>query len=83
MKLVRISTVRVLHDRVVVLGLTNGATKTVDLAPYLDGPVFEEIAARDEVFRQVHVDPEAGTIAWPGGVDLCPDVLIHDREPAS
>jgi hypothetical protein len=26
-------------------------------------------------FRQVEVDPEAGTIVWPNGVDLCPDVL--------
>ncbi len=26
-------------------------------------------------FRQVKVDSEAGTIVWPNGVDLCPDVL--------
>jgi hypothetical protein len=26
-------------------------------------------------FRQVKVDPEAGTIVWPNEVDLCPDVL--------
>jgi len=26
-------------------------------------------------FRQVQVDPEAGTIVWPNGVDFCPDVL--------
>jgi len=28
-----------------------------------------------EFFRQVRVDPEAGTIVWPNGVDFCPDVL--------
>lgn len=26
-------------------------------------------------FAKVTVDPEAGTIAWPNDVDLCPDVL--------
>ena len=38
------------------------------------GGVFlpmEEIA----FFKQVEVDPEAGTIVWPNGVDFCPDVL--------
>jgi hypothetical protein len=29
------------------------------------------------------VDPVAGTIAWPNGVDLDPDVLHGDHEPAS
>ncbi len=28
-----------------------------------------------EFFRQVSVDSEAGTIAWPNDVDLDPDVL--------
>jgi len=28
-----------------------------------------------EFFKQVQVDPEAGTIASPNGVDFCPDVL--------
>lgn len=26
-------------------------------------------------FEQVRVDPELGTIVWPNGADLCPDVL--------
>ena len=28
-----------------------------------------------ELFKQVQVDPEAGTIVWPNRVDFCPDVL--------
>jgi hypothetical protein len=30
----------------------------------------------------LHVDPIAGTIAWTNGVDLDPDVLHGDHEPA-
>jgi hypothetical protein len=26
-------------------------------------------------FAQVRVDRELGTVVWPGGADLCPDVL--------
>jgi hypothetical protein len=28
-----------------------------------------------EFFKQVRVDPEAGTLVWPNGVDFRPDVL--------
>jgi hypothetical protein len=28
-----------------------------------------------DFFKQVQVDPEAGTIVWPNDVDFCPDVL--------
>ncbi len=38
------------------------------------GGLLERLADR-EFFRQVSVDQEAGTIQWPNGVDLCPDVL--------
>lgn len=29
-------------------------------------------------FAQVAVDPEAGTLVWPNGVDLDPDVLYSE-----
>ena len=33
-------------------------------------------ALRDrEYFKQARVDREAGTVVWPNGVDVCPDVL--------
>jgi hypothetical protein len=29
----------------------------------------------ESFFRRVRVDPELGTIVWPNGADVCPDVL--------
>ena len=29
----------------------------------------------DHFFQQVKVDPELGTVVWPNGADICPDVL--------
>ncbi len=73
--------VRVLEARTVELEFADGFVRTVDLTPFLWGPVFEEIAADDELFSQVAVDPELGTIGWPNGADLDPDVLHGDYEP--
>jgi hypothetical protein len=30
---------------------------------------------QDDYFRQVTVNSELGTIVWPNGADMCPDVL--------
>ena len=48
------------------------------LVPF-DG-VFEPLASLD-YFRQVHVEPDIGTIVWPNGADLCPDVLYESSRP--
>ena len=40
------------------------------------------LADDDVLFAQVRVDPETGTVAWPNGADLDPDVLHGDYEPA-
>lgn len=77
-----ITSVEVLHDYVVRLGFANNVTRTVDLDPYLYGPVFAEIRNDPSVFASVRVDPDAGTIVWPSGADLAPDVLYEGRRSA-
>ncbi|MEO8030706.1 MAG: DUF2442 domain-containing protein [Gemmatimonadota bacterium] len=62
--------------------LTTGESRIVDLAPYLQGPMFEEIRASAGVFRQLRVDPELGTVVWPNGADIDPDVLVEGLRPA-
>lgn len=70
---VTITDVEVLHDHVVRLGFSDGCVGEVDLGPELWGPVFEHVADDYETFRQVRVD--LGTIVWPNGADLAPELL--------
>jgi len=77
-----ITDVEVLHDHVVRLRFADGIDKSIDLEPYLHGPVFAEIRRDPVVFASVKVDPEAGTITWPNGADLAPDVLYEGRRSA-
>ncbi len=56
------------------IAFDDGTSKTVDLAPLLDGPVFEPL--KDPAFfARVTVDPVCRTIVWPNGADLAPEAL--------
>ena len=77
-----ITAVEVLHDHVVRLRFADDTVKTIDLDPYLHGPVFVAIRSDPAVFAAVQVDPDAGTIVWPNGADLAPDVLYEGRRSA-
>ena len=56
--------------------------RELDFDGVLQGGVFAELEEHS-TFAQVSVDEVAGTICWPNGVDLDPDVLHGDFEPAS
>ncbi len=73
--MVRIREVEPLSGFRVRLGFTDGTAGEVDLTPYLRGPVFEPLLRDPAVFRALRVDPTLGTIVWPNGADLDPDVL--------
>ena len=81
--MVRVRSVRCLEGFVVELGFTDGSTRVIDLDPFLHGQVFEPHRADPAFFRSVSVDPGAGTIVWPDGTDLDPDVLRWGLRPAS
>ena len=44
------------------------------------GPVFDPIR-EPEMFARVGID--GGTVSWPNGADLCPDVVIWGGAPPS
>jgi hypothetical protein len=81
-QMVRVRSVEPLNGFRVRLGFTDGSSKEIDLEPYLHGPVFEPIQADAKMFREVSVDHRAGTIVWPNGADIDPDVLYLGLKPA-
>lgn len=81
--MVRIRSVVPLQDFQVRLGFTDGTERTVDLEPYLRGVIFEPLRADPMFFRSVQVDVELGTIVWPNGADIDPDVLYESLTPAA
>ncbi len=80
---VRIHAVRPTGGTKVELEFTDGTVREVDLAPFLVGPVFDPIRSSPDEFRRLAVDPELGTIVWPNGADIDPDVLYLGLTPAS
>ncbi len=59
-----------------ILTFENGERKKADLKDRLIGPIFEPLKNID-YFKQVYVDRELGTIAWPNGADKAPDTLYE------
>lgn len=78
----RIRSVEPLDGYVVRLSFEDGTEREIDLEGELWGPIFEALRADRELFRQVCVDEELGTIVWPNGADMDPDVLHGDFEAA-
>lgn len=80
--MVRIRAVQPLEGYAVRLEFTDGTQKTIDLEPFLHGPVFEPMRGDLQAFRAVSVDAQMGTIVWPNGADIDPDVLYQGLQPA-
>lgn len=79
-RLTRVLTVEPLEGWRLRLTFTDELVREVDLSDDLWGPMAEPL--RDPgYFALVRVDPELGTVVWPNGYDLDPDVLHGDYEP--
>jgi hypothetical protein len=76
----RVRTVEPLEGFVLRLGFDDGTAREIDFEEELWGPVFEPLRHDPGLFRQVRVDEELGTIVWPNGADMDPDVL-HGGAP--
>ncbi len=75
----RITSVRYLKDYRLEISFSDGTIAELDFRGRIAGRggVFRPLESVD-VFAQVAVDPEAGTLVWPNGVDFCPDVLYAE-----
>ena len=49
----------------------------VDLEKYLGKGIFKELKNVDK-FKRLKVDAELGTIVWPNGADIAPEVLYRE-----
>ena len=79
--MIRIRKVKPLERYIVRLEFTNGKQKTVDLEPYLVGPMFEPLRRDPSMFKTITVDKQLGTIVWENGADIDPDVLWRGLLP--
>ena len=80
--MVRVTSVEVSEGFELLLGFSNGERKVIDVEWLLHGPIFDPIREDPEFFRTVRVDEECGTIVWPNGADIDPDVLYGSHLPA-
>ncbi len=77
---VRVRAVSPLGDWKAMVEFDNGTRREIDLEPYLHGPIFQPIRDNTAMFRSMKI--EGGTIAWPNGADIDPDVLYYGLKPA-
>lgn len=66
--------VKYIKDYRLKINFDDGHIKEVDLASYLEGPVFEPLKEL-AVFKKVKVNDDIGTICWDNGADLAPEFL--------
>ena len=69
-------------DHKITIRFEDGSWRLVDLAPHLDGPVFEPL--KDvSYFRRFTVNHDIDTVVWPNGADFSPDFLYEIGEQVS
>jgi len=73
-EIVDVTQVEVVADYRLRLNFSDGSSGEVDFAGREWRGVFAPL--RDPAFfAKVAVDPELGTIIWPGGIDMAPETL--------
>jgi len=78
----RITRVEPRTEYVLHLWFADGTDSDVDIRPLVRGSLFRPMIDDIKVFRSVTVDDELGTIVWPNGADLDPEVLRYGLKPA-
>lgn len=75
--------VAVIRPHVMRLLFDDGVVRDVEYLPGDDRGSMVTPLNDPEYFAKVAVDSEARTVVWPNGLDLAPEVLHGDHEPAN
>lgn len=73
----RIEKAEALPDYKLRVVFSDGLSGEVDLSDMVGKGVFETWNDPEQ-FAKVFIDQETHTVAWPGGIDLCPDSLYQE-----
>jgi hypothetical protein len=68
---------RYISGFIVLTRFDDGTEKQIDVSQWFRGPVFEPLKD-PKLFKKFFI--EAGTLAWPNGVDIAPEALYAARE---
>ena len=74
--LTRVTGVEHVGGRVLRVTFSDGLVRELDFAGTLAGVLA--LIGDDATFAEARVDSVAGTVCWPNGIDLDPDVLHGD-----
>ncbi|MHB9035053.1 MAG: DUF2442 domain-containing protein [Armatimonadota bacterium] len=75
--MIRVTSVEPVDNCKIRVSFSDGLQGIVDLSEIIGRGVFESLKDPSE-FAKVYVDEITHTVAWPGGIDLCPDSLHHE-----
>lgn len=73
----RIIKAAALKDYKIKVGFSDGTEGIIDLSDLKGKGVFS-VWNDINVFNSVFINNESHTVSWPGGIDLCPDVLYAE-----
>lgn len=76
----KVTSVRAMANYRLHLNFTNGEQRVFDVSPFLDKGVFRQLR-ESSTFASAKV--VAGSVEWPGEIDLSYDTLYLDSVPVS
>ncbi|HEU5001627.1 MAG TPA: DUF2442 domain-containing protein [Actinomycetota bacterium] len=75
-ELIDVTDVRVVGTHRLRVTFADGFAGELDFTNREWGGIFASLA-EPEYFDKVHLDPELGTIVWPNGADIAPEMLYE------